>query len=372
METSKLHAHFPAGKSAPLNLKPEQAAAAFRDLHMLGIGLDEAELVKMADHAISIAMDANQALITTASIPNPIQFLQQWMPGFVRIISAARKIDDLIGMSVIGNWEDEEMVQGVMEPTGTAVPYADYSNVPLASWNLNWERRTVVRFEQGLRVGTLEEKRAARAQVNSAAEKRISSALALEIIRNSVGFSGYNSGNNRTYGFLNDPGLPNYVNVAAGAVGSMLWSKKTFLEITADIRTAVVALRTQSQDTIDPESVDLTLALPTNAVDRLTVVSDFGISVRDWMKQTYPRMRVASAPQLNTANGGAGVFYLYANNIADQSTDGGRVWEQMVPAKFQVLGVAQIAKGYEEDYSNATAGVMLKRPWALVRYSGIS
>ena len=28
-------------------------------------------------------------------------------------------------------------------------------------------------------------------------------------------------------------------------------------------------------------------------------------------------------------------------------------------------------KGFEEDYSNATAGVMVKRPWAVVRVSGI-
>jgi len=30
-----------------------------------------------------------------------------------------------------------------------------------------------------------------------------------------------------------------------------------------------------------------------------------------------------------------------------------------------------MAKAYEEDYSNATAGVLLKRPYAVVRYSGI-
>jgi hypothetical protein len=43
---------------------------------------------------------------------------------------------------------------------------------------------------------------------------------------------------------------------------------------------------------------------------------------------------------------------------------------QVVPAKFKVLGVEQKAKGYMEDYSNATAGAMLKRPYAMVRYYG--
>jgi hypothetical protein len=31
----------------------------------------------------------------------------------------------------------------------------------------------------------------------------------------------------------------------------------------------------------------------------------------------------------------------------------------------------QLTKGYEEDYSNATAGIMCKRPWAVTRWSGI-
>jgi hypothetical protein len=47
------------------------------------------------------------------------------------------------------------------------------------------------------------------------------------------------------------------------------------------------------------------------------------------------------------------------------------VWVQVVPAKFQALGVEKQAKAYVEDYANATAGCMLKRPYGVVRYSGI-
>ncbi len=115
----------------------------------------------------------------------------------------------------------------------------------------------------------------------------------------------------------------------------------------------------------------MVLALPTDAVDYLTVTSDFGISVRDWLTQTYKKVRIVSAPQLNNANGGANVFYLFAESVNDLSTDDGRTFIQLVPAKFQVLGVQQLNKGYEEDYSNATAGVMVKRPYAVTRWVGI-
>ncbi len=163
----------------------------------------------------------------------------------------------------------------------------------------------------------------------------------------------------------------NYTTVVAGASLSTTWATKTFLEIAKDIRTAIVQLRTQSQDTIDPETVPLTLAVATDAVDWLSTTSDFGISVRDWLSEAYPKIRVVSAPQLNNAHSNDNVFYLYADEISDMSTDGGRVWIQPVPTKFQVLGVQQLTKAYEEDFSNATAGAMAKRPWAITRWYGI-
>lgn len=351
-------------------------SSEYRALNRVGINLNEGSVRKMMygyKQALDTiyAMDAIQPTISTASVGTPVQFLQNWLPGFVFIVTAARKIDDIIGIMISGSWEDEQVVQGLLERTGAGQMYGDYTNVPLSSWNTNFVYRTVVRFEEGMKVGVLESARAARMLVDDAGMKREAAALNLEINRNAVGFYGFNSGNNNTYGFLNDPGLGAYMIVADGASGFPQWSTKTFLEICTDIRTAVVQLRTQSQDTIDPEKVDLTLAVATDAVDWLSTTSDFGISVRDWMRQAYPRMRVVSAPQLNDANAGDNVFYLQADQINDMSTDGGRVWIQPVPTKFQVLGVQQLAKAYEEDYSNATAGAMCKRPYAVVRFYGI-
>ena len=65
------------------------------------------------------------------------------------------------------------------------------------------------------------------------------------------------------------------------------------------------------------------------------------------------------------------MFYVYAERVDDGSSDGGRTFDQIVPAKLKSLGVEQRAKSYVEDYTDATAGVMLKRPWACVRRSAI-
>lgn len=376
------------------NIKPTNASgfpkltAAFdaeilEQLSQVGVHIDSHTLYQMMDAAAKsteqarnagFGMDAFVSGLTTASITTPIQFLQSWLPGFVNVIMQARKIDELIGVATVGAWEDEEVVQGFKELTGTAVPYADYSNIPLSSWNTNFERRTIVRFEQGLNVAKLEEARTARIRVNSADSKRQSAALQLEIQRNYVGFYGFNSGANRTYGLLNDPSLPSYVTVAATGTGSTTtWSTKDFQAITGDIRTAVAALQNGSGDNINPEEVPTTLAVATVDYAYLSVTALYGSeSVREWIRKTYPKMRVVSVPQFNAANGGANVFYLYADAVQDgDSTDDGATFLQMVPTKFYTLGVEQRAKGYVEDFTNATAGTMLKRPYAVVCYSGI-
>lgn len=364
--------HFAPGQVRPLAMDASEVSH-YEKLRNIGICLDSAEVMKMAEHlGKAFGMDADPVVpLTTPSISTPVQFLQSWLPGLVHIITAARKIDDLVGITTQGRWEDEEIVQTVLEHTGESVPYGDQTQIPLSSWNVNHERRSIVRFEEGLRVGKLEEARAAAMNVGSAQEKRAAAAAALEIIRNKVGFFGYNNGSNKTYGFLNDPELPAYVSVPVGAGGFTEWSTKTFLEIQADILTWLTALRVQSQDQIDPGSTPITMALATAARDQMSKTSDFGISVTAWLNEAYPNVTVVSAPELDGANGGENVAYVYATSVTDGSTDDGRTFVQVVPAKLQTLGVENGAKGYTEDYSNATAGVMLKRPYAVYRASDI-
>lgn len=341
-----------------------------------GIELSDRVITQMISHA----MDSNDVGVSPAplsglSTPNtvtPVQFLQNWLPGLIRYLTAARMIDQLVGITTTGAWEDEQVVQGALEPLGTAFPYGDYNNVPLASWNLTFIARTVVRFELGLVVGKLEEARAARVRVSSSGEKRGTVAVGLEIQRNRVGFYGYNDGSGNTYGFLNDPALPAYVTATNGASSSPLWSMKTFIEITADIRQMVAGIQIQGQGNIDVKATPITLAIPLTADQYLSMTTTLGgYSVQMWLKDTYPNIRVVAVPELVDANGGASAAYMYAESVEDGGSDDGRTFIQPVPAKFLALGVETRAKSYVEDYSNATAGVMVKRGFAIYRLTGI-
>ena len=270
---------------AARNVRPLDFSKLGMDgLSLVGIGIDEAVARKMAT-----GMDAIEPTVTTGSVTTPVQFLQAWMPGFVKVVTSARKIDELVGIQTIGSWEDEEIVQGMLEVTGSSAPYTGLSTQSYSSWNNVFERRTVVRFKDGMMVDSLEEARASKINMNAAGNKREGAALALEISRNSIGLYGYNDGDNRTYGFLNDPSLPAYSDVATGTGGTG-WSVKTFLEITADIREAASALEEQSGGLIDTASDNITVAIPTESGAYLSVTSDYGVSVQDWINKTYKNM----------------------------------------------------------------------------------
>jgi hypothetical protein len=137
------HSRLAPHQVKPL-VMPIDKVGEYRDLERIGIGFESRYLRGACDRA-STAMDAwaaNPAAVTSPSIVAPIQFLQNWLPGFVRVLTAARKIDELIGIETIGNWRDEWVVQGIIEPMGNIAVYKDGTNVPLADWNPNWNQRS--------------------------------------------------------------------------------------------------------------------------------------------------------------------------------------------------------------------------------------
>lgn len=322
---------------------------------------------------MGISMDQLTPPNFPAGVTTPLEYLRTFLPGLVRIVTTPRKIDELIGIDTVGSWEDEEIIARLIEGLGIASPYTDLANIPLASWNPGFERRTVVRFEQGFRTGPLEEARTARADLDTRNEKRAAAIASLDYARNEIGFFGFNAGDNRTFGLMNDPGLPTFVAAPNGAGGDSEWSTKTFQEIIADLRQILEGIRVRSQGTVDPSTTAITMGLPLSAMGALGVVSDYGNSVADWMAQTYSNVRIVGVPQFEYAAAGESIALAWADSAPedDGSTDGGRTWQQLVPERARMIGSETGAKHYVEDHSNATAGVILKRPFLVYGLTGV-
>lgn len=364
MELSKVRSRIPGRGIRPLaNFNDTQR---YRDLTRLGI-----DLTTPRGAVLGTGMDSVTPGLTPSSITGQLQHLQTFLPGFVATMTQPRMIDEMIGILTVGAWEDEEVIQGMMELKGQAALYSDRANIPLANINTTYEKRTVVRFEQGFDVAILEEARASRSQVNLADGKRNAAGEALEIARNRVGMYGFNNGANRTYGFLNDPNLPGYITLPPGAKGSTKWQDKTFQEATADFRNLFRALRVQTRGRVDPKTASLTIPLAVEVIDYLTITTDQGVSVTDWLDKNYPNTRLLGVPEFDGANGGLNIGYIYVETMVDSfSTDDRGVFSQMVPAKFKAIGSMRDVKAYVEDFGNASAGVLCKRPLGVLRFTG--
>lgn len=341
-----------------------------RQVGINGLGLDSIG-VGITQASLSRSVAAMDEAITVPTASTLLQFAQHWLPGTIRILTTARKVDEMIGIRTAGSWQMEQIVQKVMELTGGAQPYTDYGTIAFSSYNPQYIARDIVRFELGLQVGMLEAARASLERVNAEGEKRDAVMLALEIERNKVGLYGYNNGSNRTFGILNDPNLLPYVNVPAGTGGSTKWMDKTWMEITKDLRLAYAGLRVRSGANIDVRKTPITLALATSAAEFLSITNEYGVSVQDWIEKNYKNTRIIDLPEFDAANGGANVAYMYAERVEGTGDDDGATWQQLVASKAQPLNVEKRVKTTVEGYTNATAGSMVTRPFATYRMSGI-
>lgn len=353
-----------------------------RDLSKIGINLTEYHIQQAIRQTGSMtekqAMDSLNDGLLPSGLPVPIQFLEKMITGIVFLITRKRTLDNILPILTIADWEDELVFKMAVAPTGTPNYYDDYASFPFASYNNQFTARNIVRFELGFESGILAEARMNRVNLSDADTKRKATALALDILRNNVGFNGFNAGTNNTYGFFNDPTLSAYISATVGASGYTLWSTKTFKEITADIRLMYSTLRKQSGNLIgglesDENATKATLVIASDVYDYLTTATDFNVSVIDWLKKSYPNTRIVSAVELNKASGNQNVAYLFADEITDDdySTDDRGSMTQIVPARLKLLGTEKLAKVYREDYSMATAGVLVSRGYAIVRMSGI-
>ena len=313
----------------------------------------------------------DSALVGPAVSPGFIrpELLRTTVPGVIRALTTPNTLDELLGVTVAGNWYDEELAWLTAEPVGKAELYGDHSNVPLASWRPGMERRGVVRGELGFMVGLLEEARQTAGGFSTAEEKRRAVREGLELFRQEIGWRGFAGGLGETpiYGLLNDPGLGAYETMTS-------WVGASFGTITSEIMALYSQLEDQSGGRITDQS-RLTLGLPLGYLRYLSVTNSASAtqeSVREWIAKLFPNMRIVFAREFVGANGGANVAYLFADELqTDDDSPAARAIDQIVPTKYQLLGTETRVKGFIEDATNATAGVVVTRPWAVVRGSGL-
>lgn len=328
------------------------------DIAALGVTMDEA--CAAAKEYLAV-MDAAPNPQTTPTAVTPVQFAQYWLTNPIKIITRGRSLDKVVGRTVVGTWETEQIVATIMERIGQPGLYGDFTKAPLANWNVNFETRDNVRFEMGVEVGKLEEARASQMRLNSYALKRDAMAEAFAILMNNVGWYGYRTdsayfagASKKIYGLLNDP------NVTAANLGTATWGSSCTMDtIVTDIQGIVTTAVANLKGNYDPETDSATLALPITQFVQLGKINSYGISARDWLAKTYPKIRVVSCAELVGAISSTDVALFVVDKVVGDTTV-----QQMVTSALRLVGVQPMAKGSYEVYSCSSAGALVRYPLA--------
>lgn len=329
------------------------------ELLRLGIGLVP------AGFRGGMAMDS--ALVGPAVAPGYIlpEQLRTVIPGVIRQLTTPKLIDEILGMTTVGRWEDESIEWLMAEHFAKAELYGDHSNTPLATYGGGTELRGVVRFEQGFEVGLLESVRQAASGFDVNDEKRRAAIDSLDQARQDIGMFGFANPANPVYGILNEPGLAPYIELAP-------FAGKTFAQLTGYYQTLFSALETQSQGRIN-DTTPLTIVEPLGyrQYRYVTNPTGQGETVQEWLNRNFPTIRTIYTPEFLGANGGQNVIYMFADTVDVDDEAAGSTAEQIVPTKYQLIGTEQLLKRTVESATNATAGVVITRPWAWARGTNI-
>ena len=327
--------------------------------------------------SVKATMDTAAAAQLPFNTPALAQFYQNWLPGTVRAHTSPRNAERVLGFVQAGSFETETVVVRSLEQHAGVSLYGDLADVQQASYTQTYPYRHTVAFQAGLQTRLLETNRMSAIGINDAEEKRTAVEIAMEINANAIALNGYNGGGNRTFGLFNDPNLEAYQTLPNGAVGaSPLWSTKTWLEKTNDIRLAVNRLLTNSKGGFDPNTEAFTWVIPTSVKSALTEPNAYGnLTLETWVRSNYPQIRIEVLPELTGANGGADGWYMYKDTAlnVDRSTDDGNTIVNLIQAKmFLIASLPNMKGGVDESFAQRLAGVIVKRPILVVRFSGFA
>jgi hypothetical protein len=267
-----------------------------------------------------MATDAQPTLVTTPNSGVPGFFTQLVDPEIVRVLQAPNKGALILGEQMKGSWVDQTIFIPVVENTGEVSSYGDYNTNGRSDVNEQWDQRQSYLFQTIIEYGDLEVERAAAAKLGLVSEKQIGAAKTLDKFMDltyHLGVAGL-----QNYGLLNDPALPAALTPSTKAAGGVKW-------ITSGVVTAAAAetytdfqmlfnqLTSNSGGLIDADT-PMTLVYPNTVAAALTATNSFGITVRAFIKESFPNIEYQSDPRYATAAGN--VVQLIAKQFDGKST----------------------------------------------------
>lgn len=301
------------------------------------------------DHAL--AMDALPALVTVSNSGVPAFMTNYIEPKLIEVLTAPNKATEVLnGETKKGDWTTLTAYFSMVESTGETSSYGDYNENGEVNSNVNWPQRQSYHYQTMTQWGDRQLAMMGNAQIDWASQQSIASAKIMRQFENKAYFYGISGLQN--YGILNDPGLSAAISPVAKTAGGFTWAVATYLEIIADILKLYQKAVTQSGGILQRDAA-MTLALPPEVEVYLSTVQALSsnTSVYDYIKKTYPNMRIVTAVQYATGSGN--LVQLIVDELEGQKTG-----QCAFTEKMRAHGVVRGTSSFREKKSAGTWGAI--------------
>lgn len=313
---------------------------------------------------LRIALDAQPGLVTTPNAGVPLLFTSIVDPEVIRVIFTPMRAAEIMGGETQkGDWTTDVAYFPLAESTGQVATYGDYSNNGTVDVNANWIPRQPYGWQAFKRYGEKMLARWGAAGINYASELDTSIAIVFNKFRNKTYFYGVAGLVN--YGLLNDPALlaPISPLTKANTTQGVTWLRATALEVFEDIRTLYTQLVSQMGGNVQMDE-QMTLALSTNRMPSIVKTNDFGVTVRDMLKEAFPNLKIEAAPEYTT---GAGEFV----QLIIPRFEGQQTAYPAYTERQRAHALITEPSAWSQKVSAGSFGAIVRRPTAIASMLGI-
>lgn len=350
----------------------ERAGIAFDGFsaRMLPEGRGYRDLLGVDAAGNLVAMDAAYPLITNANAGIPAMLSTYIDPKLIQVLVAPMKAAEAAGgEKKTGDWTTRTAMFPMIESSGEATSYGDYSESGSAGANFQFPQRQSYHYQTITQWGERELADAGLAKVDWAAQLNIASALTLNKYQNKTYLFGVSGLQN--YGMLNDPALPADLTPNTKAATGTAWIdsngsvKATNLEILQDIQKMFYTLQGRANGLIDVDT-RMTLIMSPKSSVAMTVANGTVTTVTAWdlISKAFPNLTLRTVPEYSTASG-------EKVQLVVEEHEGQRTWDCSFTEKMRAHPIIQALSSWKQKKSAGTWGTVIYRPLFVASMLGV-
>jgi hypothetical protein len=341
----------------------ERAGIAFDgfDARMLPDGRAYRDLVGIGMDGNLMAMDAEYPLVTNANSGIPAMLSTYIDPKLIEILVAPMKAAEAAGgEKKTGDWTTMTAMFPVIESTGEATSYGDYSESGSTGANFQFPQRQSYHYQTVTQWGERELANAGLAKIDWASRLNIASALTLNKYQNKTYLFGVSGLQN--YGMLNDPALPADIVPNTKTATGTAWIlpngtiNATNLEILQDVQKMFFNLQARNQGLIDVTTPMKLIMSPQSSV-AMTVANGTVTTVTAWdlISKAFPNLTLHTVPEYSTASG-------EKVQMLVEEFEGQRTLDCSFTEKMRAHPIIQAMSSFKQKKSAGTWGAIWYRP----------